>query len=320
MTSLLETPTSERSDPAHDKPARKARRRTPVTWVRRGGLTTLLFFVPLLFSFGFFAWFPIVRGLVMSLQQTNFVADPTFVGLDNFAAVLADPVFPTAVGNTVLFTVLALLFGFPVPLLLSVVVAEFRRLRGLASVLAYLPVIIPPVAAVLLWKTFYDPRPDGLFNTILGWFGAGPLAWLNDGDLALPAIVLQSTWAGAGTATIIYIATLMTISTDLYEAAEIDGAPVIRRFWHVTLPQMRNVIFVMLLLQLIGTFQIFTEPYIMTGGGPDNRTTSILLLIYRYAFLNGDYGKATALSLMLAIFLALLSIVYFRLTRRWSNS
>jgi len=320
MTSLLETPTSERSDPAHDKPARKARRRTPVTWVRRGGLTTLLFFVPLLFSFGFFAWFPIVRGLVMSLQQTNFVADPTFVGLDNFAAVLADPVFPTAVGNTVLFTVLALLFGFPVPLLLSVVVAEFRRLRGLASVLAYLPVIIPPVAAVLLWKTFYDPRPDGLFNTILGWFGAGPLAWLNDGDLALPAIVLQSTWAGAGTATIIYIATLMTISTDLYEAAEIDGAPVIRRFWHVTLPQMRNVIFVMLLLQLIGTFQIFTEPYIMTGGGPDNRTTSILLLIYRYAFLNGDYGKATALSLMLAVFLALLSIVYFRLTRRWSNS
>lgn len=172
---------------------------------------------------------------------------------------------------------------------------------------------------MLLWKTFYDPRPDGLFNTILGWFGLKPLAWLNDGDLALPSIVLQATWAGAGTATIIYIASLMTIRTELYEAAEIDGASIPRRFWHVTLPQMRNVIFVMLLLQLIGTFQIFTEPYIMTGGGPDNRTTSILLLIYRYAFLNGDYGKATALSLLLAIFLALLSLVYFRLTRRWSS-
>ncbi|MBF4571548.1 sugar ABC transporter permease [Herbiconiux sp. VKM Ac-1786] len=319
MTSLLDGPTTA-ATPPDARSASPAKRRSPVTWVRRGGLTTLLFFLPLLFSFGFFAWFPIVRGIVMSVQQTNFVTDPAFVGLDNFAAVLADPVFPTAVGNTVLFTVLALLFGFPVPLLLSVVVAEFRRMRGFASVLAYLPVIIPPVAAVLLWKTFYDPRPDGLFNTVLGWFGAGPLAWLNDGGLALPAIVLQATWAGAGTATIIYIASLMTIRTELYEAAEIDGATVLRRFWHVTLPQLRNVIFVMLLLQLIGTFQIFTEPYIMTGGGPDNRTTSILLLIYRYAFLNGDYGKATALSLMLAIFLALLSIVYFRLTRRWSAS
>ena len=320
MTSLLENPTSEHRASASAPAARPQARRTPLTWFRRGGLTTLLFFLPLLFSFGFFAWFPIVRGIVMSFQQTNFVTDPTFVGLKNFSAVLADPVFPTAVGNTVLFTALALLFGFPVPLLLSVVVAEFRRLRGIASVLAYLPVIIPPVAAVLLWKTFYDPRADGLFNTVLGWFGVAPVAWLNDGDLALPSIVLQATWAGAGTATIIYIASLMTIRTELYEAAEIDGASIVKRFWHVTLPQMRNVIFVMLLLQLIGTFQIFTEPYIMTGGGPNNRTTSILLLIYRYAFLNGDYGKATALSLMLAIFLALLSIVYFRLTRRWSTS
>ena len=320
MTSLLENPTSEHRASASAPAARPQARRTPLTWFRRGGLTTLLFFLPLLFSFGFFAWFPIVRGIVMSFQQTNFVTDPTFVGLKNFSAVLADPVFPTAVGNTVLFTALALLFGFPVPLLLSVVVAEFRRLRGIASVLAYLPVIIPPVAAVLLWKTFYDPRADGLFNTVLGWFGVAPVAWLNDGDLALPSIVLQATWAGAGTATIIYIASLMTIRTELYEAAEIDGASIVKRFWYVTLPQMRNVIFVMLLLQLIGTFQIFTEPYIMTGGGPNNRTTSILLLIYRYAFLNGDYGKATALSLMLAIFLALLSIVYFRLTRRWSTS
>ncbi|CAD6010639.1 carbohydrate ABC transporter permease [Agreia sp. COWG] len=319
MTTLRDTPVSQSRAPVSAATARSVVRRNPVTWVRKGGLTTLLFFVPLLFSFGFFGWFPIVRGVVMSFQQTNFVTDATFVGFKNFAAVLADPVFPTAVANTALFTLLALLFGFPIPLLLSVVVAEFRRMRGLASVLAYLPVIIPPVAAVLLWKTFYDPRPDGLFNTILGWFGAGPLAWLNDGDLALPSIVLQATWAGAGTATIIYIASLMTIRTELYEAAEIDGASIPRRFWHVTLPQMRNVIFVMLLLQLIGTFQIFTEPYIMTGGGPDNRTTSILLLIYRYAFLNGDYGKATALSLLLAIFLALLSLVYFRLTRRWSS-
>lgn len=294
------------------------RRRTPLTWVRGGGLSTLVFFVPLLASFGFFSWWPIVRSLVLSLQQTNFITT-RWVGLENFQRVLADPLLGTAVWNTTWFTILAVLIGFPVPILLAVIIAELRRTRGLASVLAYLPVIIPPVVAVLLWKTFYRPDASGLFNTVLAWFGAGPLQWLNDGDLVIPAIVVQATWASFGTAVIIYLATLMTIRTELYEAAEIDGATIRRRFWHVTLPQMRGVLLVMLLLQLIGTFQVFTEPYIMTGGGPENRSMTILLLIYRYAFTSGDYGRATALSLMLAVVLTGLSALYLQLTKRWST-
>ncbi len=293
--------------------------RSPLGWVRGGGLSTFVFFLPLLLSFGFFSWWPILRSLVLSLQQTNFITTQ-WVGLDNFTRVLADPLLGTAVLNTVWFTALALVIGFPVPILLAVVIAELRRTRGLASVLAYLPVIIPPVVAVLLWKTFYRPDASGLVNTVLGWFGVAPLQWLNDGDLVIPAIVVQATWASFGTAVIIYLATLMTIRTELYEAAEIDGAGVTRRFWHVTLPQMRGVLLVMLLLQLIGTFQVFTEPYIMTGGGPANRSMTILLLIYRYAFTSGDYGRATALSLMLALVLTLLSAIYLRLTRRWSSS
>jgi multiple sugar transport system permease protein len=296
-----------------------ATRGTPLTWARRGGLSTFVFFVPLLLSFGFFSWWPILRSLVLSLQQTNFVTT-RWVGLENFQRVLADPLLGTAVWNTTWFTVLALAIGFPVPILMAVVIAELRRTRGLASVLAYLPVIIPPVVAVLLWKTFYRPDPSGMFNTILAWFGVGPLQWLNNGDLVIPAIVVQATWASFGTGVIIYLATLMTIRTELYEAAEIDGASIRRRFWHVTLPQMRGVLLVMLLLQLIGTFQVFTEPYIMTGGGPENRSLTILLLIYRYAFVSGDYGRATALSLLLAIVLTGLSAIYLFLTRRWSTS
>ena len=294
-------------------------RRTPLSWVRGGGLSTFVFFVPLLLSFGFFSWWPILRSLVLSLQQTNFITTE-WVGLDNFARVLADPLLGTAVMNTLWFTVLALVIGFPVPILLAVIIAEMRRARGFASVLAYLPVIIPPVVAVLLWKTFYRPDETGLFNTILGWFGIAPLQWLNDGNLVIPSIVVQATWASFGTAVVIYLATLMTIRTELYEAAEIDGAGILRRFWHVTLPQMRGVLLVMLLLQLIGTFQVFTEPYIMTGGGPANRSLTILLLIYRYAFVSGDYGRATALSLLLAIVLTGLSALYLQLTRRWSTS
>lgn len=295
------------------------RRRTPVTWVRRGGLTTLVFFLPLLLSFAYFSWWPILRSVVLSLQQTNFIVTE-WVGLANFERVLADPLLGTAVWNTTYFTLLALLIGFPVPILVAVVVAEMRRTRGLASALAYLPVIIPPVVAVLLWKTFYRPDESGLFNTVLGWFGLGPFEWLNDPSMVIPAIVVQATWASFGTAVIIYLATLMTIRTELYEAAEIDGARILRRFWHVTLPQMRGILLIMLLLQVIGTFQVFTEPYIMTGGGPANRSVTILMLIYRYAFISGDYGRATALSLVLAVALSVLSAIYLWVTRRWSTS
>ncbi|ACQ79172.1 binding-protein-dependent transport systems inner membrane component [Beutenbergia cavernae DSM 12333] len=293
--------------------------RTPASWVRRGGLTTLIFFVPLLLSFSYFSWWPILRSVVLSLQQTNFIVTE-WVGLANFQRVLADPLLATAVWNTTYFTLLALLIGFPVPILMAVVVAEMRRTRGLASVLAYLPVIIPPVVAVLLWKTFYRPDEAGLFNTVLGWFGLGPFQWLNDPSMVIPAIVVQATWASFGTAVIIYLATLMTIRTELYEAAEIDGAKILRRFWHVTLPQMRGILLIMLLLQVIGTFQVFTEPYIMTGGGPENHSVTILMLIYRYAFISGDYGRATALSLILAVALSALSAIYLWATRRWSTS
>ena len=175
------------------------------------------------------------------------------------------------------------------------------------------------MVAVLLWKTFYDPGPAGVFNTVLGWVGLGPFPWLNSGDAAMPAIVVQATWASFGTATIIYLAALMGIQTDLYEAAETDGAGIGRRLWHVTLPQLRGVMLVLLLLQVIGTSQVFTEPYIMTGGGPENRTVTILILIYRYAFISADYGRATALSLLLALALSVLSVAYLLATRRWGT-
>ena len=134
----------------------------------------------------------------------------------------------------------------------------------------------------------------------------------------MPSVVLLATWSAAGATVIIYLAALRSVRTELYEAAEVDGAGIFRKIWHVTLPQLRGVMFVTLILQLIGTFQVFTEPFLLTNGGPADSTVTILLLIYRYAFGaggGGDYGAATALSLMLAGFLAVFSAVYFRLTR-----
>ncbi len=289
----------------------------------RDGLSTLAFLLPLLVIFGLFSWFPIIRAFVMSVQETNLVSEPTFVGLENFTRVLADPLFAIAVRNTAYFALLALIIGFPIPIVLAVIMSEARRGKALMSGLAYLPVVVPPVVSVLLWRFFFAASPNGVFNTFLGWVGLGPLPWLQNAASAMPSIVIEATWAGAGATVIIYLAALLSVPPELYDAAEVDGASIRQKIWHVTLPQLRGVIFVTLILQLIATAQLFTEPFLFTGGGPANATMSVLLLIYRYAFQNslgGEYGMAAALSVMLAAFLGIFTAGYFWLTRSWSTS
>ncbi|AYF97333.1 carbohydrate ABC transporter permease [Protaetiibacter intestinalis] len=292
-------------------------------WVGGDGPHIIVFLLPLLFSFGLFSWWPIVRAVVMSFQKTNLVSAPEWVGLQNFVNVLQDPLLGTAVVNTLYFALLALLMGYPLPLIAAVLMSEVRRARGLYSALAYLPVIVPPVVGALLWKFFYDGSPTGVFNVILGWFGIPPQNWLSDQSLVMPSLVLFATWSAAGGTIIIYLAALVSVPPELYDAAEVDGASIWRKIWHITLPHLRGVLLITFILQIIGTAQVFLEPYLFTGGGPANSTTTILLLIYKYAFQNslgGDYGAATALSIMLAIVLAVFSRLYFRLTRNWSTS
>jgi multiple sugar transport system permease protein len=300
----------------------RRRRGTPSSWARAGGLSTLLFLLPMIVVFGAFSWYPIVRTVIMSLQHTNLVQPAKWVGLQNFRNVIHDPLFPIAVKNTAEFAGLALIIGYPIPLVAAVLMSEVRRLRGVYSALAYLPVVIPPVVAVLLWKTFYSGGATGVFNTVLGWVHLGPYPWLQSQHTAMPSLVLESTWANAGGTVIIYLAALTGVNRELYEAAAVDGASLWHKIWHITLPQLRGVLLVTMILQIIGTAQVFLEPYLFTSGGPNNSTVTVLLLIFNYAFgnsLGGDYGAATALSLVLALFLALLSLIYLRATRSWST-
>ena len=322
VTAELETTEPALATPAPAEPLRVRPRRTPVTWVRGGGISRLLFLVPLLAIFGAFSWYPIVRLVLMSLQHTNLVQPATWVGFQNFSEVINDPLFPIAVRNTAEFAVLALIFGYPIPLVVAVLMSEVRTRRGLYPALVYLPVVIPPVVAVLLWKFFYDAGPNGVFNTILGWVGIGPQPWIQSQTQALPSLVLESTWANAGGTVIIYLAALVSVNPELYEAASVDGAGLWKKVWHVTLPQMRTVLLVTMILQIIGTAQVFLEPYLFTSGGPANSTLTVLLLIYNYAFgnsLGASYGEAAALSLMLVAFLAVFSLIYLRATRSWSD-
>jgi multiple sugar transport system permease protein len=264
--------------------------------------------------FALFSWYPLVRGVLLSFQQVNFVTDPSWVGLDNFRALLADPLFWTAWKNTLLFTGLALVLGYLVPFAIAVLLNELRHFAGFFRVAVYLPVMLPPIVAVLLWRYFYDPG-NGLFNALLQAAHLPGSQWTQSPRMAMISLVLVSTWANMGGAVLIYLAGLKGIPGELYEAAELDGASVWQRIRHVTVPQMRFIMLVLLLLQIIATMQVFIEPYQLTGTtNPD--TVTVMVLIYRYAFtVNHDFGLAAAMSMLLFAVLGVFSAIYLRLTR-----
>jgi len=276
-------------------------------------LTAYGFLAAALVIFALFSWYPIIRGVLLSFQQVNFVSDPTWVGFDNFATLFADPLFLTAWRNTLYFTALALVVGFALPFAVAIVLNELRHVKGYFRMVVYLPVMLPPVVIAILWRWFYDPGP-GLFNNVLSLFGIPGLQWLDSTDTSMLSLVLVSTWGAMGSATLIYLAALQTIPGELYEAAELDGANIWQRIRHVTIPQTRFIILMLMLLQIIATMQIFTEPFVITGGGPENATVTVLYLIYKYAFLYNDFGGACALSVMLLVLLSAFSALYLKLT------
>ncbi|MFF8643966.1 carbohydrate ABC transporter permease [Streptomyces sp. NPDC015345] len=312
MSMSLKTPPLRTTAPSTQVAPR--RRQTARRRALREHVTAYGFLSAAVVIFALFSWWPIVRNVILGFQQVNFATGNTWVGLDNFERLFADPLFLTAWRNTGLFTVYALGLGFAVPFLTAVLLNEFRHARAYFRVLVYLPVMLPPVVVALMWKWFYDPGP-GLFNEILRTLHLPTSAWLDSSSTSLVSLVVVSTWANMGTTTLIYLAALQTIPGELYEAAELDGAGVWQRLRHVTVPQTRFVLLVLLLLQIVATMQVFTEPYVMTGGGPEDSTVTVMFLVYRYAFVYNDFGTASALSLMLLLVLGAFSALYLRVTR-----
>jgi multiple sugar transport system permease protein len=310
------TPTPRTGPPVVLSASAVRRAALPARRRRRWGDNALAyaFLSAALACFAVFSWYPMVRGVMLSFQQDNLVTDPIWVGLDNYRNVLADPLFVTAWVNTFKFTGLALVFGYAVPFALAVLLNELRHFKGFFRLAVYLPVMLPPIVSVLLWQYFYDPGA-GLFNTVLSGLHLPTSAWTQDAGTAMISLVFVSTWANMGGATIIYLAGLQNIPGELYEAAEIDGAGVWQRLRHVTLPQMRFLLLVMLLLQIIATMQVFIEPYQLTGTTTPS-TITVMILVYRYAFtVNNDFGLAAAMSVLLFVVLGLFSAVYLRITR-----
>ncbi|WP_424216567.1 carbohydrate ABC transporter permease (plasmid) [Streptomyces sp. BI20] len=310
---LSRTPTPDR--PGTPLPPPRGRRTAAgFRLALRRNLTAHGFLIGAVLCFSFFSWYPMVREFLLAFQTTEDGVT-RWVGGANFAYVFGDPGFWQAWRNTLLFTGMALVLGFAVPFVVAVVLNEFRHAKGYLRLLVYLPVMMPPVASVLLFKYFYDPG-YGLFNRLLTGVGLPAQDWLQSTDTAMLSVVLAATWMNMGGATLIYLAALQGIPGELYEAAELDGAGVWRKIWHVTVPQTRTILLLMLLMQVIATMQVFVEPFLLTGGaGPEGATTTVVVLIYQYAFGFNQYGPAAALGLCLLVLLAALSAVYVRLSR-----
>lgn len=277
-------------------------------------LTAYAFMAAGIAVFALFSWYPLVRGVILSFQQVNFVTDPWWVGFDNYRTIFDDPLFWTAWWNTLKFTGLALVLGYLVPFFLAVLINEARHAKGFFRIAVYLPLMLPPIVVVLLWKFFYDPG-NGIFNAVLRGVHLPESQWYQSSSTAMLSLVLVATWSNMGGAFIMYLAALQNIPGELYEAAEMEGASVGQRLRHITIPQMRFILLVLLLLQIVATMQVFIEPYQLTGTtNPD--TITVMVLIYRYAFtVNNDFGMAAAMSVLLFILLGVFSALYLRLTR-----
>jgi multiple sugar transport system permease protein len=293
--------------------------RSREAWWRRirwgNQLAAYSFLAPALVIFTVFAWLPILKTIIFSFQNVNINGESTWVGLDNIHRMLIDPALGVAWQNVAQFASLSIMMGYFVPIFVAIMVNEMRRGKAFFRLVYFLPTVIPITISLLIWRLIYKPD-GGVLNAVLGLVSVPPQSWLQDARLAKAAIILILTWANFGGTLLIYIAALADIPTDYYEAAELDGATPFQRIRSITLPQLYPTMVMTFILQVIAVAQIFTEPFLLTQGGPGTATLTPVLVIYRKAFQNGDFGLASAWSLSLIIILGIFSAVYLRFTRR----
>ncbi|MFU1796118.1 carbohydrate ABC transporter permease [Paenibacillus azoreducens] len=272
-----------------------------------------MFLLPAVVIFILFLWVPIAKGALYSFYNIDFVKGNTFVGLDNYIRVFHDPDVWTAVKNTLYYMLLTVIIGFWVPIVASIAISELRRFQGFARIAAYLPFVVPGVVLYGMWRWMYDPV--GPINGLLGSFGIDPVSFISDSRWSMVAIVLMETWQQFGSAMLIYLAGVLSIPRDWYEAAEIDGAGVWNRIRYITLPSLRSLIILMFILQIIGTSQAYQSQLALLDGGPNNATLTYALLIVKYAFTRLDYGTATALGMLMFVVLSLVGLLQYKLNK-----
>ncbi len=284
---------------------------------RKKVLVGLAFLLPNFIGFLIFTLLPVISSLALSFFGWDLINPPQFAGFSNFAELFRnDPLFWKVMGNTALYTVMTVPGTLVMALILALLVNQKLRGRIVYRFIYFLPVVTSSVAVALVWNWMYNPD-FGLVNSFLSLFGIPQVNWLTDPNTAMFAISLVSIWSGAGYNMVLYLAGLQDIPQQLYEACELDGAGAFQKFFSVTLPLLTPTTFFVLVMSLIGSFQVFDLVYMMTGGGPNNATRTIVSYIYDNAFRFFKMGYASAMAWVLFVIIFLLTLLQFRMQKRW---
>ena len=276
-----------------------------------------LLILPTLVLLGLFIAYPFVRGILLSVTDSRVGVPGNFVGLDNFTRLATDPIFHKVVGNTIWYTFITTVFKLALGLWLAILLNRNFKFKAFTRAFIMLPFIIPTVLSTFAWKWMFDPT-FSVLNWMLYRTGIIKTAinWLGDGDLAMLSIVIVNIWRGVPFFAISLLAGLQTISPDLGEAAAIDGARPLQRFWYITWPLLLPVTMVVVLFSVIQTFADFQLVYVMTGGGPANATHLFATYAYQLGIGTGLLSEGAAISLAMFPFLFLIVVVQLLYIRR----
>jgi len=271
-----------------------------------------LLIAPALGSIILWKYVPMIMGSFMAFQDYKIVGDSEWIGLANFADVLFDPVWWSALGKTLYYMVLSLGFGFIPPIVLAIFLQEVPQGKIFYRVIYYMPAVISGVIVIYLWKLLYDPSDAGGLNQILLALGFEKSRWIKDESLAMILTVLPSVWAGLGPGSLIYLAALKGIPDDIYEAADIDGAGFFHKIRHIVFPSLKSLILIQFIAAFIAATQQSEFILVMTFGGPNEATRVADLLIFEKAYLYLNFGIATTMAWMLGLFLMLVTVAQIR--------
>lgn len=274
-----------------------------------------LLILPSLVFFIVFQWQPLISGLSMSFYETKGYNAVKFIGFDNYIDVISNSVFQQTLINTFLYVFWSLVLGFIIPVVVAIMINEMRHLQSFFKFAVFFPGMVPGIAAALLWTFMFEPGKGGILNMLLDHMGLASSQWLQNSHLTIPLIVLTMTWRGFGGTVIIYLASLQGVNHELYEAAALDGAGIWKRLRNITIPQISPIIGILLILQIIGVFQVLYEPMTMTEGGPNNSSMSLMLMSYDYAFQYFQAGRSLAVGGITFVLLAIMTTIYFRINK-----
>lgn len=281
----------------------------------RDNITGYLFISPWLIGFLVFVAGAMIASIGISFFRTDLLSEMKSVAFDNYSKMLHDKLVAKALFNTAYYSFFTVPLGLVLALMIALILNQGLHGQGFFRTVYYLPSVVSGVALSVLWAWIFHPDL-GLLNGLLAKVGIQGPRWIASEQWAMPSFIIMSLW-GTGGSMLIFLAGLQGIPTTIYEAASIDGANAWQRFWHVTIPMMTPTILFSLIMGIIGSWQVFSKAYVMTEGGPNNATLTMVLLLYRQAFQNYRFGYASALAWLLFVIILLFTMLIFRSSEAW---